>query len=309
MGVTAGFIPILFMALLVPGFAVVFWESIRFLFEFKSTNLPLPVPWPWTANFSSAPLGEAIRGVLVGLFYISIVTFGVLSIMWAARQKFQEKHVSPALVAASFLTLPYAHHAYVRADVSHLAQGIFPFLIGCLVLLAGQPKKIKWPLALVLCTASLWVMPVFHPGWKCRTSEQCVNIEISGSDMIVDPFEAYNVELLRRLNDQFSPNGQSFIATPYWPGAYSLLERKSPMWEIYATLPRSESFEKAEIERIRKARPGFVLVLDTPLDEREELRYRNTHPLIHKCITEHFERLPDVPDPAYHIYRARENPR
>ncbi len=306
-GVAFGYTPILFMALLVPGFAVAFWENIRFLFEIKATNLPLPVPWPWRVNFASEQLGEAIRGVLVGLFFIGTVVFGMLSITWVVRKKIQKKQVAPALVAASFLALPYAHYAYSRADVNHLAQGIFPLLVGCLALLAAQPNKIKWPLALMLCGASLWVMHVFHPGWQCHASNQCVNIEISGSNLAVDPGIASDVGLLRKLADQYAPGGHSFIATPFWPGAYPLLERKSPMWEIYALFPRTQIFEQAEIERIKAAKPGFALIFDLPLDGRDELRFRNTHPLIHQYILNHFERLPDSPNPAYQIYRAKGN--
>ena len=305
-GVTAGFTPILFMALLVPGFAVAFWESIRFLFEIKATNLPLPVPWPWQVNFA-VPLGEAIRGVLVGLFFIGTVVLGVLSIIWVVWQQFQKKQVSPALVAASFLALPYAHYAYSRADVAHLAQGIFPLLVGCLVLLATQPAKVKWALALMLCAASLWATHVFHPGWQCHTNKQCVNIEVSGSNLQVDSGTASDVGLLRKLAEQYVSDGQSFIATPFWPGAYPLLGRKSPMWEIYALFPRSQAFEQAEIERIKTARPGFALVFDLPFDGRDELRFRKTHPLIHQYFLDHFERLHDSPNPAYQIYRAKEN--
>jgi len=304
-GVVAGFTPILFMALLVPGFAAAFWDSIRFLFEVKTTNLPLPIPWPWRVNINAVPLGEAIRAVLVGLFFIATVVFGVLSVAWILWQKIQNKQVSPALVGASFLALPYAHYAYSRADVGHLAQGIFPLLVGCLVLLATQSAKIKWPLAFILCFASLWTSHVFHPGWQCHISKQCVNIEISGSNLQVDPGAASDIGLLRNLSDQYAPDGQSFIATPFWPGAYALLERKSPMWEIYALFPRSQAFELAEIERIETAQPGFALVFDLPLDGRDELRFRNTHPLIHQYILDNFELLPNSPNSAYQIYKAK----
>lgn len=306
-GVATGFMPVLFMMLLVPGFAIAFWESIRFLFEVKGTNLPLPVPWPWRVNFISIPLGEAIRGVLIGLFFIATVLCGILFIVWVVRQSIKRKPVSPALVAASFLTLPYAHFAYSRADVGHLALGIFPFLVACLVILATQPNKVKWPMALMLGAASIWVMHILHPGWQCNTSQQCVNIEISGNNLIVSPGTASDIGLLRKLADQYARDGQNFVATPFWPGAYPLLERKSPMWEIYALFPRSQAFEQAEIERIKKARPGFALVLDFPLDGRDELRFRNTHPLTHQYILDHFERLPDSPHPFYQIYRAKGN--
>jgi hypothetical protein len=305
-GVAAGFTPVLLMALLVPGFALAFWESILFLFEVKATNLPLPVPWPWRVNFASATVGDATRGVLIGLFFLGTIVFGVLSILWVFRQKLQNRPVSPVLVAASLLALPYAHYAYSRADVGHLALGIFPLLIGCFAILAGQVAMVRWPAALVLCAASFWVMHVFHPGWQCHSGKHCVSMEISGSYLQIDPGTASDIALLRRLADRYAQNGGNFIATPVWPGAYSLLERKSPMWEIYALFPRPQAFERAEIERIKSAMPGFAFVFDLPLDGRDELRFRNTHPLIHQYILDNFEPLPSSPNPAYRIFKAKE---
>lgn len=304
-GVALGFMPILLMALLVPAFGVAFRESIMFLFEAKATNLPLPIPWPWKVSFGSIPAEEAIRGLLIGLFFMGTAVFSVAAIVWVSWQKFREKAVSPVLVAAAFMALPYAHYAFSRADVGHLAQGIFPLLVSCLVLLAVQRREIKWPPALMLCGASLWVMHVFHPGWQCDTSRQCINLEISGDTLSVSPDVAAEVRLLRKLNDEYAPNGRSFIATPFWPGAYPLLGKKSPMWEIYALFPRNEGFQKLEIERIEAANPGFILIYDLPLDGREELRFRNTHPLIHQYILDNFELLPDSPNPAYQIYTAK----
>lgn len=305
-GIIVGFSPILFMTLLVPGFGIAFLESIRFLFEVKTTNLPLPVPWPWLVNFTALPIYEAVRGVLVGLFFIGIVVFGILSISWVIWQKFQKKQVAPALVAASFLALPYAHYAFSRADVGHLAQGIFPLLIGCMVILTTQSVKLKWPLAIILCGASLLVMYMVHPGWQCYSSKQCVSIEISGNKLMVSPGTANDIKLLRKLAVQYAPDGQSFIATPFWPGAYPLLGRKSPMWEIYALFPRSQTFEQAEIERIKAAKPNFALVFDFPLDGRDELRFQNTHPLIYQYILNHFEQLSYSPNSAYQIFKAKE---
>ena len=306
-GVTVGFMPVLFMVLLVPGFAVKFWESIRFLFEYKATNIPLPIPWPWRVNFASEQIGKTIRDVLIGLFFIGTVVFGVLSIISIVWQKIKKKQVSPASVGASFMALPYAHYAYSRSDINHLAQGIFPLLIGCLVLLSAKPGKIKWPLSLILCGASLYVMYVYQPGWQCRAGNRCVNIEISGSNLVVDPSTASEVGLLRKLVDQYAKNGQCFIAVPFWPGAYALFERKSPMWDIYPLLHRSQVIEKSEIERIKTARPGFALVIDYPLDGHDALRFQNTHPLIYRYICEHFERLGDLTNLAHQIYRTKQN--
>ena len=77
------------------------------------------------------------------------------------------------------------------------------------------------------------------------------------------------------------------------------------MWEIYALFPRPQAFEQAEIERIKIVKPGFALVFDLPLDGRDELRFRNTHPLIHQYILDNFQLLPNSPNPAYQIYKAK----
>lgn len=304
-GVLTGFIPILLMALLIPGFAKSFWDSILFLFEIKATNLILPIPWPWLVNFNSLPLGEVIRGLLVGLFFIGIVSFGVLSIIWVFWQKFQNKQVPSVLVSSSFLALPYAHYAYSRADVSHLSLGIFPLLVGCFALFATQRDKVRWLLALILSATSIWVAAVNYPGWQCYVSEQCVDVEVSGSHLLVDKATASEVGLLFKLVNQYASNGQSFIATPFWPGAYPLLNRRSPMWELYALFPRTPVFERAEISRIKEANPGFALVFDMPLDGRDELRFRNTHPLIHQYILDNFEPLSKLSNPAYQIYKKK----
>jgi hypothetical protein len=132
-----------------------------------------------------------------------------------------------------------------------------------------------------------------------------VAIEISGNHLQVAPGTANDIRLLRNLSHQYTPDGQSFIATPFWPGAYALLERKSPMWEIYALFPTSQAREQAEIERIKVAKPRFSLVLDIPLDGRDELRFRNTHPLIHQYILDNFQLLPNSLHSSYQIYTRK----
>lgn len=124
----------------------------------------------------------------------------------------------------------------------------------------------------------------------------------------MDPKTANDVSLIRGLVAQYAPNGQSFIATPFWPGAYALLEAKSPIWEIYALFPRSEAFENKEIERIKASKPAFAFILDLPLDGRDELRFKNTHPLTHEFIFNNFDAVSHSENPAYQIYKAK-NPR
>jgi hypothetical protein len=305
-GVVIGYFPVLLMIATVPGFAQAFWESIRFLFENKTTNIPLPIPWPWRVSFGQLSTIESLRGSLIGLFFIAIVAFGLLGNAWVIRQRLQNKPVSAALAASIFLALPYAHFAYSRADVAHLAQSIFPFLIGSLLMLASQPAKIKWSLAALLSGASLLVMLPIQPGWQCYSSQQCVKTDVAGNKLEVDLNTANELAMLRKLAEQFAPNGRSFVTAPFWPGAYAVMNRKSPMWEIYALSPRSELFQHNEIERIKAADPGFVVINDLPLDGRDDLRFRNTHPIIEQYLNDHFEPMPGYSlNPVLQIYRGK----
>jgi len=304
-GVVVGFLPIIIMALLVPGFGKEFWKSIEFLFEQGATNLPLPLPWPWNADFGNKPVGDAARDFLVGVFFIGVLAFGWLGLIWAVRARRQHRTVPPALAAAIFLAIPYSHYVLSRADVGHLALSVFPTLIGVFILLTTLDVKARWILSAGLCAASLWVMTIQHPGWQCAANGNCVDVVVSGSKLKVDAATAADVEFLRDVAKLYTPNGESFVAAPGWPGAYALLDRRSPMWEIYALVPRNGSFEREEVERIKTAAPRFVLIYDFALDGREELRFKNTHPLTYHYIVDNFDLVPLPSHPGYLLYKPR----
>ncbi|HNN12261.1 MAG TPA: hypothetical protein PKL78_01795 [Anaerolineales bacterium] len=303
-GVVTGFLPAIFMLLFIPGFAGEFWQSIFFLFDQKATNLALPVPWPWRLNYATLPFMDGVHETLLGLYFISLLVFGALALSLVVYRRLKDKPVPAVLVASAFLAFPYAHYAFSRADLAHLTQGIYPLLIGCLAFFSTQPFRRKWISALTLLLTGLLVMYPVQPGWQCLTGK-CVAVEVSGDTLQVRPAVAREVAFLRDLADKYAPNGESFLATPYLPGAYALLERRSPMYENYAFFLRSEAFEREEISRIQASNPAFVLILDVPLDDREDLRFKSTHPLVNQYILENFDAVPDSPNPIYQIFIPR----
>ncbi len=306
-GLIIGYSPIIIMSISIQGFAKAFWNSIRFLFESKSTNLPLPIPWPWTEHVVQLPFEDALRGVLVGSFFIVIVAFGIAGLAFLGFRLIKKKVIHPVLVSAIFLSIPYAQYAYSRADVGHLAHGIFPFLIGSFIFLDARKGGVKWVFSLIICCSSFLVMYQFHPGWQYfKNKENFVEVKISGSKLKVDRGTASDIVMLTVLVDKYAIGDRTFIATPFWPGAYAVFNRKSPMWEIYALFPRSESFEMGEVERIKFMNPAFAVIFNLPLDGREDLRFCNTHPLIDRYIMENFDPVTGVTNnSAYQIYRGR----
>jgi hypothetical protein len=306
-GVTLGYLPILVMLIAVPGFAAAFWASIRFLFETGATNLPLPVPWPWSIQIARLPIATAAINVLTGVFFVAILTFSVLSLLWVFRQALLKKPLAPAFVASAMLAVPYAHYAFSRADLIHLGLGIFPFLVGIFLLMQDRSRRMRRLLGAAAASATLVVVLPQHPGWNCLMIESCVAMEIGGSTLKVEPLIGKFVTMLNAVVEQHAPNGKNFLVTPLWSGAYALFNVRSPMWEIYALFKRDSEFQLREIERIKAAQPGFVLVLNIPLDGHEDLRFRNTHPLIEQYVRENFDpmTIENFPPPTFQFYKSR----
>ncbi|SFG21020.1 hypothetical protein SAMN05518865_109203 [Duganella sp. CF458] len=305
-GVVAGFAPVLLMLLLVPGFSQGFWDSVLLLFEAGATNLTLPVPWPWKVQWAGQATGDALRAFLIGLFFVGMLAYGLLSIAWVVWRKWRNQFVEPVCVATAFLALPYAQYALSRADIGHLAQNIFPLMIGCMALLATQARKVKWPAAALLCMSSIWVIFVYHPGWQARNSGQWTKLDLSSDRLLVDPDTVNNVAMLRSLAVRYVPDGRALAAMPLWPGAYATLGRKAPVWDIYPLFPRSARVEQGEIERMKQARTSMVFILDVALDGRDELRYQHTHPLTYRYLQNDFTRIDGGPNPAYQVYVAND---
>lgn len=296
-GVATGYLPVLVMLVLAPGFADALWTSIRLLLDSGATNLSLPVPWPWLAS--------DVNGVLLGLFFLAVLILPLIAIPWVLLRSYLKQPVAPEVVACAMLGVPYAHFAYSRADVSHLAQGIFPLLIGVFIVVSAWKTALKWPVILVLTAASLILLAPLHPGWQCRR-DGCVAFEVRGSTLFIDQPLAVDLASFDKVVDRYAPNGRTFLVAPYWPGAYALFGRRSPMWDIYPLVPRDRAFQEREIERIEKASPGFALLFDFPNDGRDDLRFRHTHFLIQNYIQSHFDPLPqESPSPAVELYKSR----
>jgi hypothetical protein len=304
-GVLIGFMPLIQMAIWIPGFADAFWNGIRILLDIKGTNIGLPVPWPWRNAGPDGNPGEWVRSVLIGLYFVAVVVFAILGLAWTFIQRVKHRAVPAGLVAASLLGPSYAQYALSRADIGHLALGIFPLLTGCLIVFSTLRASLRWLFATLLCASSIWTMYAFQPGWLCASRGSCVETNVLRDRLQVDPGTASTIRLIEQLDSQYAPQHESFLVTPFWPSAYALMERKAPTWEIYALFPRPPAFERAEIARIEAAHPSFVLLLNSPLDGRDELRFSRTHPLTYQYLLDHYQPAAGSTDPDMLILKPR----
>jgi hypothetical protein len=303
-GVVVGYLPVLLMVLLVPGFAGSFWESIQFLFEARATNIARPVPWPWRIDVSQLPFDVAWQQIALGCVFVALPLYAVGSLSWVVLRRIRREPVNPALVASAFLTVPYAHYVFSRADLPHMASGIGPALVGAAALLADRRWTIRWPGVLALLALCLSATLAMHPAFRCAETG-CTRLTIGGDSIMAPEGAAHEAALFRRLADKYAPHGEPFLATPYWPGAYPLLDRRSAQRDIYALLPRPVAFQRDEIERIEAAKPAFIVISDAPLDGDPRLTLKSTNPLLYRFVVDHYREVPEAAPPPTRVFIPR----
>jgi hypothetical protein len=305
-GLIVGYLPNLVMLAWVRGFASAFWDSIALIFEHGATNLALPIPWPWIAFSRSAPPAETLRAVLVGAFFVAFPIFGVGGLIYAAylRGRRPSPHLA-VFTSAALLAIPYAHYAYSRADLAHLSFGVFPLLIGLLVW-PKMRRHVRLAGAALLLVISVFVALPYFPVYQAARDGNWRMSSVGNDVLTIAPPDAEQIALLERVTARYACGNRSVFVTPFWPGAYAVLRRKAPEWEIYALLPRNVAFQEAEIARIKAADPGLAVIIDLAIDGRQELRYKNTHPMIERFIRDNFNPVKD-PAPAYLQIYARDD--
>jgi hypothetical protein len=305
-GVVIGFSPILIGCAIDHRFAAMFWDSVRFLLEYKGTNLPLPIPWPWHAAAGAQTGFAAIRPFLVGCFFIALPAFCIIGLVVILISAMRRRNVvNPTFAACVITAIPYLNVAFSRADINHLAQAIHPFLMGCLI----------WPCRgragimvrgiglLVLAIATLSVALPMHPAYAMRGDTTLQQVNVRGDSVWMDAATAASVRDIEVLAREHVPAGGTVLSVPVWPGAYALLGIKSPVYEIYPLFPRNEQFQDQEIARLRRVNPSMVLFPDVAVDGREDLRYVRTHARIWDYVSNHYHPIGSPDDePSLKVY-------
>lgn len=291
-GVVAGYSPILLLSIFAPGFFDAFIASNLMLLDMGVTNLTIPIPWPWILPLGTPSLEEIAKAMVQGSLFVALLLASVAGPVYVAYRRVKLRPLQPSLVAAIFLAPAYAHYAVSRADVYHLAIGLLPLLIGTLIALAAVSRKTLAGVGLaVVLAASLLVTFPFHPiERECGRQTNrygCTRLIVGQDEFTVRLLTAHLVGDLRKMAAATPPEREVLIL-PWLTGAYAVLGKRSPVWDTYAAFPRSDAFQRAEIERIRQARPGMIYVANSALDGNPALTYSNTNPLIFRHIVENY---------------------
>lgn len=306
-GIVLGFSPILVGILVDRHFALMFWDSIRFLlFEYRGTNLPLPVPWPWTVDGSQPFTPGLARSWLIGGVYVAMPLLCLLGLGLSCRSIWRDRQFThPAFTACIATAIFYLNVAYSRADLLHLAQSVYPLMLGLMLwpYIGKSGVIIRGSCAGLFTAISLWIALPMHPLYLMHSQPGWRQIEVKGERLWMDASFATSVTDIEQLASRYIQPGGTLLSIPVWPGAYALLGLKSPVYEIYALFPRSDVFQNREIARLQTTRPSLVLFNDIAVDGRDDLRYAKTHPRILDYIAGHYRQISSPPaEPQLKVY-------
>ncbi|MGK7907104.1 MAG: hypothetical protein AB4040_07740 [Synechococcus sp.] len=309
-GIIAGYSPMLIVLVIIPGLWNSFWQSLMFLVRIRNTNITLPVPTPWSVPVGSLDWITASHQIAVGLGFMVLPLFTITMLVYLLWQKPDRLRNQFVLVAATFLSLTYTHYAFSRADIPHLAQGIDPMLLGIAALIVYSRTKGRKVfsnlLAVVLIGLSLLGVGLVSPGIaKLRASDGLyVERTIRGDRLQIRKSRAQFIDTIQQFHDRNVSADEEIFLAPSIPALYPILGRRSPIWDIYLLFPETHNRQQQIIEQLHQQNVNWCILGDIALDGREELRFKNTHPLVWKEFSEHFELIQPTNLPGnYQIFR------
>lgn len=292
LGLAAGLAPLLVMLAFVKGFCAAYLDALAGPWRAGATNVSLPIPWLWQFHWTLSPDRHEIVFLILRVVFLAMpLSYGYAALKGALGAK--GTRLNALVPACALVGAAYFHEVFSRADFEHLAAGAAPFWLGLFALAGACALKRRSVLAagLVLSFLSTGVASGLYDALRPEAAYpyDCV---VSGDRLRVDLYTLDVIDGARRIAHALRP-GEALLALPQLPGLYALLDRKSPVREIYTILPASEEEQGRMIEGIEKNNVRRAIIENEPIDARDDLRFMNTNPLVWNYLGAHFKRAAD----------------
>jgi hypothetical protein len=313
-GIALGAAPLAGMLAGVPGFARSYLDSILFFVREGRTNFPRPVPWPWTFDLGRMDAWSAAQVCSLGLCFLLTVVFfaagGIAVLTWPAARLRRHALLAGAVVVGAV----YTHYTFSRPDLAHLGSSIHPLLLGLAALpaawagsqrLAARPgtaRRLRWAAGaaaglLLAAITGATALPA-QPLYRQLAGPTLVPCRIGGEDLLVRPRIAALLDWARREAAARIPPAAPVFLAPNLPGLYTVLGRRSPVFDIYPIWPAAGGGDDRMLAELRRHHVDWAIVQDAAVDGREELEFRHTHPETWRYIETNF-RLVAALDPQH----------
>jgi hypothetical protein len=291
-GLLLGYLPQWLMFVFVPGYFQAFMESLHEIFA-KGTNLAAKVPWPWLMPDDYTGWSRWCL-FAEGCFFVAFPVLFLLVGIRVWRLIGTRRSVNAVLVAAACVTLPYTHYVFSRPDGVHLTHGAPTLVLAVLALsftFSGGWRRLGLVLAPVLLVMT-FSANLFLYGATIQVlaePQSLYDFPVRKQMMVVTNTYAKTLAGALILDQRLAKKSEPILFLPHMPGLYPLTERRSPIRQIYLIFPATPEEDRALLAEIEKANVQWVMLLDFPLDGRDDLRFRNTHPIVSAYFHENFE--------------------
>lgn len=312
LGIIIGYLPMLFMFAFVPGFLSRFTEDLLFNLNY-GTNLSLPVPWPWRQSYQFVGAREIINQVTVGTLFLVLPAFYIFALARLCFRRASNLH--PVFIASAFLGVIYLHYTFARPDLFYVAWTIPPFIIGLIAVPASfsseHRKKLQIAIWSILAVFTISALEMAQENYftvkfkslakaklmrgysgdfdQAMNAQGLLKTDVRGDTLWVLSDTATTIDRMKAINHILIKSDEQILVAPYFPGLYAILQKRSPLWEIYFLLPRPLKEQEAMVRDLRSKQVNWAFVCKHYVDNRPELEFRSTHNLIWDYLVENFE--------------------
>ena len=195
----------------------------------------------------------------------------------------------------------------------HLAHCVPPLVLGAIALAHTAGTKagvwMRGTVAFLLFVGTV-VATALRSGFAQETFMPAGTyrpISIAGQKMYVPGKTAVVLNCAMTVANTLAKPDEPVVFLPHWPGLYAATGRISPLHQTYFIRPATESEEQSVIAELEETRAKWVMLQDETIDNRDDLRFRNTNPRTVEYFRSRFGRvpLPDLPQDTV-LLRRRE---
>jgi len=314
-GVGLGFSPLLLMMLALPGYGAAIWTNLLALFNSMAgagqANLGRAIPWPWRIDYGATNWSMGAENLIFGVLLVLLAALPLGAALTLAVRRCPNLRDNAPLYAALAVSVAYIHYCYSRADITHLADAIQPFLV-LLVLVPFALAPGPWRRGMagvsgvVLLSAFALILSVHPTAQRFKHPSGFKQVEVRGDLLWMKARHAGEIAGVRAFIDELVQEGEGVLFAPYRPGMYLITDRKSPLKSIYF-LSRKEESDQQMIAAMRANNVRSALLTINPIDGRRDLSF----PVLHRELYQFLTRYYRQGDPAvwglpryYQVFRA-----
>jgi hypothetical protein len=300
-GIAVGYAPMLLMIVFIPGYGASVADSVLAIMRHGATNIPLPIPWPWRFSYSQMVFPSVLYAFSMGLLFLLLPLFVVFAVIRLWLTGSDALKSQPLLISSAFVGMFYMHYAFSRADLGHLAHSIHPLILGLIAIpfsfQSPQRKRIVAGAAAITLGLTVFAAvrgsPYFEKYTAKGSSLEFVSYDISGDRMWIRNSQAVFIHNVKQITERLVRRDEGILFAPHIPALYPIVGKMSPVWNSYFLVRETDEVQQKMIRDLGEKNVHWALVSNViAADDRNDLRFQNTHHLVWQYLLDEFEPVP-----------------